>query len=395
MAQLDNADEEAEAALFKKTQEELSAQVASAARVQLELVKSEAARLKAQREALEAQLEIARAEAEARIFAEGKTARLKAEQEAVAAAAQIEMVEAQVRAEAKMLAETEAKVARLKEEQAAEESAQLELAKAEEEAARLRADAEALILAEAEAARLKDEQHAAATKAQSEIAEAEEKARTEADANARAKVESERIAVTNGNVNREAPATVGGAPDKTPRAKSGGNPTGFEFLSSLMSPNSPHKSLLGTLHDVLFNTPENSASQPKSSELSIQKKESSTRTDDLNKVLETLQSSSPGIEASALISTDGLIIASVMGQDMDGARIGAMTATLLSLGTRAGNELRRGELQEVVVSGDKGYAVMVSAGRDVLLLILATEATPLGLIFIDMREAVEAVRNIL
>jgi predicted regulator of Ras-like GTPase activity (Roadblock/LC7/MglB family) len=119
------------------------------------------------------------------------------------------------------------------------------------------------------------------------------------------------------------------------------------------------------------------------------------RTDDLNKVLKTLQSSSPGIEASALISTDGLMIASIMGQDMDATRIGAMTATLLSLGTRAGNELRRGELREVIVSGDNGYAVMVSAGRGVLLLVLATEATPLGLIFFDMREAVKAVKVIL
>jgi predicted regulator of Ras-like GTPase activity (Roadblock/LC7/MglB family) len=119
------------------------------------------------------------------------------------------------------------------------------------------------------------------------------------------------------------------------------------------------------------------------------------RTDDLNKVLKTLQSSSPGIEASALISTDGLMIASVMGQDMDATRIGAMTATLLSLGTRAGTELRRGELREVIVSGDNGYAVMASAGRGVVLLILATEATPLGLIFFDMREAVKAIKGIL
>lgn len=119
------------------------------------------------------------------------------------------------------------------------------------------------------------------------------------------------------------------------------------------------------------------------------------RIDDLNKALKTLQSSSPGIEASALISSDGLMIASVLAQDMDGTRIGAMTATLLSLGTRAGTELHRGEVSEVIVRGDHGYAVMVSAGRGVLLLVLATEATPLGLIFFDMREAVKAVKVIL
>jgi len=120
-----------------------------------------------------------------------------------------------------------------------------------------------------------------------------------------------------------------------------------------------------------------------------------SRVDDLNKVLKTLQSSSPGVEASALISSDGLMIASALAKDMDETRVAAMTATLLSLGSRAANELRRGEVSEVIVRGADGYAVMLSAGRGALLLVLATEATPLGLIFFDMREAVKGIKTIL
>ncbi len=120
-----------------------------------------------------------------------------------------------------------------------------------------------------------------------------------------------------------------------------------------------------------------------------------SRVDDLNKVLKTLQGSSPGVEASALISSDGLMIASALAKDMDETRVAAMTATLLSLGSRAANELRRGEVSEVIVRGADGYAVMLSAGRGALLLVLATEATPLGLIFFDMREAVKGIKTIL
>lgn len=120
-----------------------------------------------------------------------------------------------------------------------------------------------------------------------------------------------------------------------------------------------------------------------------------SRVEDLNKVLKTLQNSSPGVEASALISSDGLMIASALAKEMDETRVAAMTATLLSLGTRAANELRRGEISEVIVRGDQGYAVMLSAGRGALLLVLATEATPLGLIFFDMREAVKGIKSIL
>lgn len=122
---------------------------------------------------------------------------------------------------------------------------------------------------------------------------------------------------------------------------------------------------------------------------------SMSRLDSLNKVLKTLQSSSPGVEASALISTDGLMISSALSKDMDETRVAAMTATLLSLGTRAATELRRGEVSEVIVRGDQGYAVMLSAARGALLLVLATEATPLGLIFFDMREAVKSIKTVL
>jgi predicted regulator of Ras-like GTPase activity (Roadblock/LC7/MglB family) len=120
-----------------------------------------------------------------------------------------------------------------------------------------------------------------------------------------------------------------------------------------------------------------------------------SRLESLTKVLKELQNSSPGVEASALISSDGLMIASALAQDMDSTRIAAMTATLLSLGTRAATELRRGDVSEVIVRGEQGYAVMLSAGRGALLLVLAGESTPLGLIFFDMREAVKDIKAVL
>jgi predicted regulator of Ras-like GTPase activity (Roadblock/LC7/MglB family) len=120
-----------------------------------------------------------------------------------------------------------------------------------------------------------------------------------------------------------------------------------------------------------------------------------TRLEDLTKILKNLQNRSPGIEASALISEDGLMIASALSSDLDDTRVGGMTATLLSLGTRAAAELNRGEVREVIVRGDEGYAVMVSAGGGTLLLVLTTEDTKLGLIFFDMREAIKGISKVL
>jgi len=120
-----------------------------------------------------------------------------------------------------------------------------------------------------------------------------------------------------------------------------------------------------------------------------------SRLDEINRVLRKLQSDSFGVEACALISEDGLMIASVLAANMEETRVAGMTATLLSLGGRAAMELGRGGLEEVIVRGDDGYAVLVSAGRGALLLALTNANSKLGLVFFDMREAVRSLQKVL
>lgn len=120
-----------------------------------------------------------------------------------------------------------------------------------------------------------------------------------------------------------------------------------------------------------------------------------SRVDTLNRILRALQSSAPDVEACALISDDGLMIASALPQHVDESRVAGMTATLASLGTRAATELERGEVQEVLVRGGSGYAVMMSSGHGTLLLALAAPKAKLGLLFLDMRRAIEDLRKVL
>jgi len=122
---------------------------------------------------------------------------------------------------------------------------------------------------------------------------------------------------------------------------------------------------------------------------------SMTRLDELNSILRKLQSDSPGLEAGALISEDGLMIASALTPELDEIRVAGMTATLLNLGTRAAFELGRGEVKEVIIRGERGYAVMIDAGRGVLLLALANESAKLGLIFFDMHETIRSLKKVL
>jgi predicted regulator of Ras-like GTPase activity (Roadblock/LC7/MglB family) len=120
-----------------------------------------------------------------------------------------------------------------------------------------------------------------------------------------------------------------------------------------------------------------------------------SRTEDLNRILRSLQAGTPDIEASALISDDGLMIASALPQHVDEVRVAGMSSTLLSLGTRAATELERGALKQVLIRGDRGYAIMVTAAHGTMLLVLTTQEAKLGLIFLDMSRAVKDIARVL
>lgn len=111
----------------------------------------------------------------------------------------------------------------------------------------------------------------------------------------------------------------------------------------------------------------------------------------LNDILRNLNSSSTDIEASAIISTDGLTIASALIDGIDEDRVGAMSAAMLSLGNRTGEELRRGKLEQIMIKGDKGYVLISNAGRDAVLAVVARQTAKLGLVFLDTRRAAEAI----
>ena len=119
------------------------------------------------------------------------------------------------------------------------------------------------------------------------------------------------------------------------------------------------------------------------------------RVDRLNQILRTLQSASPDVEASALISDDGLTVASALPQHLEEDSVAAISATLSSLGARASADLERGDMREVLVRGEHGYAMMLTAGSGTLLLCLTNAHAKLGLVVLDMRRAVDDLRAIL
>ncbi|HNB50846.1 MAG TPA: roadblock/LC7 domain-containing protein [Anaerolineales bacterium] len=120
-----------------------------------------------------------------------------------------------------------------------------------------------------------------------------------------------------------------------------------------------------------------------------------SRTQQLIESLRNLQASSPDIEASAIVSVDGLTIASALPQGIEEDRVSAMSAAMLSLGERIASELGRGVLEQVYIKGENGYVMLMAVGEEAVLTVMARQQARLGLILLDMRRAVEALEKLI
>lgn len=120
-----------------------------------------------------------------------------------------------------------------------------------------------------------------------------------------------------------------------------------------------------------------------------------SRNEQMLEELRALRRNSPDVEASAIVSADGLTIASDLPTGVEEDRVSAMSAAMLSLGERIASELGRGALEQVYIRGDKGYVILTSVGEEAVLTVLARQEAKLGLVFLDMRRAAESLAKII
>ncbi|MEJ2512415.1 MAG: roadblock/LC7 domain-containing protein [Anaerolineales bacterium] len=113
-----------------------------------------------------------------------------------------------------------------------------------------------------------------------------------------------------------------------------------------------------------------------------------SRTQKLVDRLRDMQASSPDVEGSAIVSVDGLSIASALRQEIEEDRVSAMSAAMLSLGERIASELGRGILEQVYIRGENGYVLLMAVGEEAVLTVMARKEAKLGLILLEMKRAV-------
>ena len=97
------------------------------------------------------------------------------------------------------------------------------------------------------------------------------------------------------------------------------------------------------------------------------------------------------IVSSAVVSTDGLPIATALQIGVDEDRIGAMSAAMLSLGTRSAKEVLQGSLNHSIIHTDNGYMLFFQVNEEALLVMTTPVNAKLGLVLFAVQNTLPAL----
>ena len=115
----------------------------------------------------------------------------------------------------------------------------------------------------------------------------------------------------------------------------------------------------------------------------------------LLQVLSKLNTSSQEIQSSAVMSRDGLHVASILGEGVDQDRLGAMCASMLSLADKTAKELGRGELKQLLVNGEEGYLLLIKVGNEAVLTVVSRPHANLGKVLLEAKKTAAMIAKVL
>lgn len=112
-----------------------------------------------------------------------------------------------------------------------------------------------------------------------------------------------------------------------------------------------------------------------------------TRGEQIAEALDSFLQSCPDVEGAAIMSADGLPMASALPEGFQEERIAAMSAAMLGLGEKAAETLGRGSMRQLFVEGDHGFVYLMSAGPSAVLCAVSRPSGKTGLVLYEMKEA--------
>jgi predicted regulator of Ras-like GTPase activity (Roadblock/LC7/MglB family) len=115
----------------------------------------------------------------------------------------------------------------------------------------------------------------------------------------------------------------------------------------------------------------------------------------IRSIFKNLNNFSEQIEASSVMSRDGISVASVLSDGVDPDRLGSLCSSLLSLADTTAKELERGKINQLLLEGDKGYVLIIHVGSKAVLGIVTRPKANLGMVFVEANKTASQIYRIL
>jgi len=118
--------------------------------------------------------------------------------------------------------------------------------------------------------------------------------------------------------------------------------------------------------------------------------------EDVGGHLKELLDRAPGdISGAAVLRPDGLMIASALPKEADEKRVAAMGAAMVGTSQRTCDELERGDLNQVVIDGATGKAILSYAGEKAILAALSPGEVNLGLALLEIERTADKIKEVM
>ncbi len=101
------------------------------------------------------------------------------------------------------------------------------------------------------------------------------------------------------------------------------------------------------------------------------------------------------IEASAIVSKDGLMMVSDCGGFVDDAIIGAMVAMLIGSASHVSEELKKEDIEYLLLHTKLGEIIIMKVSSSAILCVITEKYENIGLTIVQMEKASENIKNIL
>ncbi|MHA1520215.1 MAG: roadblock/LC7 domain-containing protein [Promethearchaeota archaeon] len=115
----------------------------------------------------------------------------------------------------------------------------------------------------------------------------------------------------------------------------------------------------------------------------------------LNYLLRELMQKIDGLDSTALVSREGLIVSAVLEENISDMHIAAMSAIILSTCERVLMELKKGSLDICIIQGSEGKFLVMQCGEDYIIVGVLDEDARMDLAFVNMRGTTNRIIDIL